>query len=277
MSSRNLNAPAESRYRYLRRRVHEVLVHSRRDDPLTRIDDVFIPLLIVVNLLALTLETVAGIESRYRPWFVWIELVSILVFSAEYLLRLWSAREDGERGRLRFARSPMGIIDLAAILPFFLPFPGVDLRSLRALRALRLLRLGKLARYSVAMKRISRAMAIARDELLAVGVLIFLLVLVPSSLIYFAEYDAQPDKFSSIPASFWWAIVTATTVGYGDLYPVTTTGKLLAGLNACVGLLLFTLATGIWGAHTWKSWRGRRGSPAAPTAASRPPPAPAEA
>jgi voltage-gated potassium channel len=272
----SLNTPAESRYRYLRRRVHEVLVHSRRDDPLTRIDDVFIPLLIVVNLLALTLETVTVLEARYRAVFQAIELFSIVVFSAEYLLRLWSAREDGARGRLRFARSPMGIIDLAAILPFFLPFVGVDLRSLRALRALRLLRLGKLARYSVAMKRISRALKIARDELVAVGMLIFLLVLVSSSLIYFAEFDAQPDKFSSIPASFWWGIVTATTVGYGDFYPVTAMGKLLAGLNACVGLLLFALATGIMGTAYMEELARERGEPCCPHC-GKPPSAPAEA
>lgn len=263
MSSHAPAAPA-SRYEAVRRRVYDILFDSRADDPLTRVDDVLIPALIVINLLALTLETVAALRNAYGPVFLAVERVSIGVFSAEYLLRLWCAREEGPGARARFARSPMGMVDLAAILPFFLPFMGVDLRSLRALRALRLLRLGKLARYSVAMQRISRCFAAARDELVAIGMLIALLVLVASSLIYFAEVDAQPDKFSSIPASLWWGIVTATTVGYGDFYPVTALGKLLAGLNACAGLLLFALATGILGGAYMDELKREKGEPCCP-------------
>lgn len=258
------SVPGESRYAYLRRRTYEVLFATRDDDPLSRIDDVVIPALIVVNLLALVLETVAALRARYEPVFHVVELVSITIFSVEYLLRLWCAREMGPDGRLRFVRSPMGIIDLAAIVPFFVPLIGMDLRSLRGLRALRLLRLGKLARYSVAMQRITRCFATARDELMAVGMLIMMLVLVSSSLIYFAEVDAQPDKFSSIPASLWWGIVTATTVGYGDFYPITALGKLLAGLNACAGLLLFALATGILGGAYMDELKREKGEPCCP-------------
>jgi voltage-gated potassium channel len=255
---------AGSTYAHLRRRVYEVLYHSRPNDPLTRLDDLVIPVLIAVSVVAMALETVASLEARYGSLFLAVELVSVAVFTMEYLLRLWSAREAGPGARLRFARSPMGIVDLLAIAPFFLPFLGVDLRSLRALRALRLLRLGKLARYSVAMKRISRSLAVAKDELIAVGMLIAMLVLVSSSLIYFAEFDTQPDKFSSIPASFWWGIVTATTVGYGDFYPLTPTGKLLAGINACVGLLLFALATGIMGSAYMEEMAREKGEPCCP-------------
>jgi voltage-gated potassium channel len=271
MSSRATASPTVSRYALLRRRVYEVLFESHDDDPLTRVDDIVVPALIVINIVALTLETVAAYREAYGPVFLLIERVSITVFSIEYLLRLWCSREEGPDGRARFARSPIGIIDLAAILPFFLPFLGMDLRSLRALRALRLLRLGKLARYSVAMQRICRCFSAARDELVAVGMLIALLVLVASSLIYFAEVDAQPDKFSSIPASLWWGIVTATTVGYGDFYPVTAAGKLLAGLNACVGLLLFALATGILGGAYMDELKREKGEPCCPHCGRAPP------
>lgn len=228
---------------------------------------VLIALLIVASVTAFILDTVQSIHDAYGPWLVGIEVVTVAVFTIEYALRLWTCTvhpryHEPIRGRLRYALKPMTIIDLLAILPFFVDLAGaasgVDLRFLWVMRFFRLLRVLKLGRYSTAAKAFATVLEERRDDLLiALGVVAVLLVL-SSSVVYFAERDAQPDKFSSIPASMWWAIVTLTTIGYGDVYPITTLGKLFGGVTALLGVGIVALPTAILASGFAEQLRHRR-------------------
>lgn len=151
------------------------------------------------------------------------------------------------RGRLRWARSPLALIDLLAILPFYLPFLGVDARFLRILWLLRILRLVKLQRYFRSLMLFGRVWKTRRHEILMTTVLMFFILLIASSLMYYAERADQPEAFGSIPHAMWWAIATLTTVGYGDVTPITGLGRIMAAVVAVVGIALFALPTGILG------------------------------
>lgn len=234
-----------------------------------------IRLLIVLNVAAVILETVPSLWAAYRPFFVSFEVLSVAVFTVEYGVRVWGSVEDPRyrgavRGRLRFAVTPMAVIDLLAVLPALLPVFGFDLRILRGARLFRLVRILKLGRYSRALRTVGRVFRKRRPELvIALSALGFLL-LVASSLMYFAEHEAQPQKFSSIPAAMWWGVVTLTTLGYGDVYPVTLAGRILGGVFALTGLLMVALPTAILGAGFVDEMR------ADTEASSGPPPAESE-
>lgn len=177
----------------------------------------------------------------------------MLIFSVEYVLRLWSCVEKHEYsrpvvGRLRFAATPMALIDLTVILPFYLPFMGVDLRAMRVVRIMRVFRIAKLGRYSESLQILQRVVKAKKEHLADTVFILLVLLVMASSLMYFAEYKVQPEKFSSIPAAMWWAVATLTTVGYGDIYPVTTVGKILASVISVLGIGMFALPTGILGA-----------------------------
>jgi voltage-gated potassium channel len=166
---------------------------------------------------------------------------------------LWSCTADarfGSRGggRVRFAMRPMSIIDLLAFLPFYLPFLGVDLRSLRVLRLLRVLRIVKIGRYYSSLGLIACVVRSKMEELVLSSALMGLLLVVSSSVLYYCENAAQPESFSSIPATMWWAVSTLTTVGYGDMCPITPLGKFCASIIAILGVAMFALPTGILGA-----------------------------
>lgn len=211
--------------------------------------DTAIMILILANVLAVILETVDPLYAAFGREFYLFELGSVVVFSVEYGGRLWTATEHPEYdhpiwGRLRFAASPFMVIDLLAILPFFIG-AIVDLRILRALRLLRFLRLFKLARYSASLRAFSRVLAKKREDLVITTTVGGILLLVASSLMYFAERAAQPEAFSSIPAAVWWGVITLTTVGYGDVYPVTPLGRVLGTTVAVVGIGLFALPASI--------------------------------
>lgn len=203
--------------------------------------------LVVLNTVAVILESVPRLEQQYHAWFAGIELISVYVFTLEYVLRVWSAVEDRRfrqalRGRLRFVLTPFALIDLLAILPFYLTLGGFDLRILRIVRLFRVL---KVTRYVKALRLIQQVVRRKRAELLVtVGVIAVMLVLV-SSVMYLVEGEAQPDKFGSIPDTMWWGVATLTTVGYGDVFPITPVGKLLSSLIAVLGLGLFAIPTGI--------------------------------
>jgi voltage-gated potassium channel len=236
----------------LRRRTWELLEAAHPGDRLSRQFDIGILLLIAANVLAVVLETVPSIDARFGTAFVWFERFSVALFSAEYLARVWSAPTDeryreAPTGRLRYMVSPLALVDLLAVLPFFLPFLGADLRFARALRLMRFFRVAKAGRYIPAL-RLFRAVAVAKkDELILTSCVLVLLLLVASSLMYFAEQSSQPEAFSSIPATMWWAVATLTTVGYGDVYPVTTFGRVLGAAAAILGIGLFALPTAILG------------------------------
>jgi voltage-gated potassium channel len=174
----------------------------------------------------------------------------VIVFSIEYLLRLWTIVEkkgydDPIKGRIRFVFSPMALIDLLAILPFYLPFLGIDLRFLRILRIFRIFRLLKMARYSSAFTMIKSVLKDKKEELLVTLLFIIIILVIISTLMFYIERDAQPEVFGSIPKSLWWGVVTLTTVGYGDIYPVTALGKILGGIITLLGVGLIALPSGI--------------------------------
>lgn len=237
----------------LKRRVHEILEPAGAGDRESRAFDVFMLTLIVLNIVALTLESDRAIYVQARAFFDAFETISVGVFTIEYLLRIWSCPANPRyaspvTGRLRFALTPLALFDLLAILPFYLPLLGVDLRVMRVLRFLRLFRIAKLVRYSRALQVFGRVFHSKREELMLTLVFIAILMLISSSLMYFAEREAQPDKFSSIPAAMWWAVATLTTVGYGDVYPVTALGRCVAAIIAVLGIGLFALPAGVLGA-----------------------------
>ncbi|MBL4633722.1 MAG: ion transporter [Kofleriaceae bacterium] len=221
-------------------------------DPITKIVNLGLMLLIAANGIALILETVAGIYTTAPKAFSYFETISIAIFSAEYILRLWSCTEltrytGAVKGRLRFSLSPMALVDLLAIAPFYLPFLGIDLRSARLLRLFRVFRMFKLARYSNTLKLFARIAISKKEELITVLVFFGIMLVVSSTLVYYVETNAQPETFSSIPATMWWAIATLTTVGYGDMYPVTELGKILGSFIAVLGIGLAALPAGILG------------------------------
>ncbi len=237
----------------VRKRLYELLETPHPHDGLGRAIDVFIMSLIVLNVLAVILSTVEDFHGPNAGAFRAFNIFTVAVFSVEYVLRSWvsveSPRFQGSiLGRLRYATTPIALVDLLSILPFYVVLLGLNVGGLRALRMLRLLRLAKLTRYSKSLRLIFRVITRRRAELLGTtGVMLFLLVASASAL-YFAERRVQPEAFSSIPASMWWAVSTLTTVGYGDVYPITALGKLIGGITAVLGIGLFALPTGIIGA-----------------------------
>ena len=206
--------------------------------------------LVVLSGAALVLDTDRLLDEGYGPWFRGIEDVAVTVFTIEYGLRLWSAPtrpayvdRASWRARLGYARSAPGLIDLLSILPAFIgAVIGV---KLRVFQVVRLIRVFKIARYSAGMRSLARVLQIERRALLASGVILFGFVVLSAAAMYAAEADVQPDKLGSIPAAMWWAVVTLTTVGYGDVYPVTVPGRMVASVTMVFGLMMLALPVGI--------------------------------
>jgi voltage-gated potassium channel len=237
-----------------RKHVFTILEGWGRADLIGRSVDIALIVLITVNVVAVTLESLAGWHSAYGPWFDGLEVVSVAIFTLEYLLRVWAACEDPDiRGssplakRVRYILSPAALIDLAAILPFYLVTFGligpVDGRALRAIRMLRVL---KLTRYSVAMQSIVAVFHNERRTMVAAMVIVFITLHLSATAIYFVEGQVQPDKFSSIPEAMWWALTTLTTVGYGDVVPVTPWGRVIGAVVMVAGIGIFVLWTGLF-------------------------------
>ncbi|MCX6878412.1 MAG: ion transporter [Verrucomicrobia bacterium] len=202
----------------------------------------FIQLLILASLIATGFETRPVLSDQDWRILKGLETFTVLVFSVEYLVRIWSAKSP-----LRFALSPLGIIDLLAILPFYLSL-YVDFRSLRAVRLLRLARLLKLVRYNTAIRRFLEAFRLAREELTLFLCVVIVLLYLAAMGIYHFEHEAQPDKFTSVFSSLWWAVATLTTVGYGDVYPVTVGGRIFTFFILIIGLCIVSIPSGIFAA-----------------------------
>lgn len=237
-----MTMPAAER---LRRRVRDiVMIPSPPGDKLGRVFDVTIVSLIVLNTAAVIVETLPSMQP-YASWFFLFEVVSVGVFIAEYALRLWSVTANPDyahpiRGRLKWMATPMAVIDLLAIVPIFLF--ALDLRFLRVLRVLRIL---KLSRYSESTAVLANVMRRSRSELVTSLFLVILALILTSGFMYYAERDAQPEKFGSIPETMWWSIVALTTTGYGDVVPVTALGRVMGGLTAILGVASIALPVGI--------------------------------
>lgn len=257
-------------------RVWEILEPARPGDTVSWWFDVAIRTLIAVNVAAVVVETVPEVRATAGAALHVLEVASVAVFSVEYVARIWSSTASPRYtgavvGRLRFALTPLALVDLLAVLPAYLAGPGVDLRMLRGARLFRLFRILKLARYSEALRTMGRVFRRKRAELLVTASLVGFVLLVASTVLYYAEHGAQPEVFSSIPEAMWWGVVTLTTVGYGDVYPVTTLGRVMGGLFAVAALLTVALPTAILGAGfveemEGEDGRGARGCP------HRPPP-----
>jgi len=239
-----------------RRRVLEIVTHCEAGDTTSRVFDTSIVTLILMNVVAMVIESVHSIHELVPHWFLGFEYFSVAVFTVEYTARIWSCVEDPRYqrpvlGRIRFALTPLAIVDMLAVLPFYLPFLSVDLRVLRMfrlLRIMRIMRVAKLARYSESLQMLARVFKAKGEQLISAMVLLLIMLVVAATLVYYAENAAQPDRFSSIPAAMWWAAVTLTTVGYGDIYPVTCLGKILGAMIAMMGIGMFALPTAILGA-----------------------------
>jgi voltage-gated potassium channel len=236
----------------IKQRLYDIFEKDLPDDKVGKVIDNLVFFTIMINIVAVILESVAEIKEQHAMLFWRIETVSVVLFTVEYLIRVWvcdiNEKYRGFWGRIKYILTPMALVDLFAILPFYLPlFFRFDLRFLRVLRMLRLLRVFKLGRYSSALRTLSRVLYSKREELFITLVVVFILLVVASSVMYYVESEAQPKAFSSIPASMWWGIATLTTVGYGDIYPITPVGKFVGAIISIMGIGLFALPAGILG------------------------------
>ena len=233
-----------------RNRVWRLLEPAEYNANLSKFIDIFLVNLIFFNILMVILETVETLYLKYKLWFIYFELFSVIIFSLEYICRLWScvenktSSETNGKARLKYIFSFSAIIDLIAILPSLLAFlfPTVDLRFVRALRIFRLL---KFSRYSNSINTLLEVLWDQRKSLGAAFFILFIVLIISSSGMYIVEKDIQPDKFGSIPQSMWWSIVTLTTVGYGDVYPVTSMGKFFGSIIIILGIGTVALPSGI--------------------------------
>ncbi len=252
-------------YSKAKKHVHILLHPELGETKWDKVINGFIITLIILNVIAVILETVDSIHTAHREFFRVFDLVSVIIFSIEYLLRLWSCNHDPRYkhtffGRLKYMASTDALIDLLAILPFYVHvFVGLDLRMLRLLRLLRFLRLFRLTAYMKSAKMVKNVFSKRANELKLSLILILFLIIIASSLLYFAEHNAQPKVFTSIPASFWWAVVTVTSVGYGDMVPITLLGKVLTGIVSLCGLALLALPAGIITAGFFEELRKIKG------------------
>ena len=212
---------------------------EQNDTPLGRRFDLAIQALIIVSLIAFSIETLPRLPTAVDIWLQRFEVFSVIVFSIEYVLRVYVARP-----KRAYVLSFFGFVDLAAILPFYIG-TGVDLRSVRAFRMLRLFRLFKLARYSAAVRRFHRALHIAKEELVLFLCAAIILLYLAAVGIYYCESEAQPERFGSVFHCLWWAVATLTTVGYGDVYPITPAGRTFTFFILLIGLGVISVPAGL--------------------------------
>lgn len=207
--------------------------------PIGRYFDAFIQILIIGSLVAFTIETFPDNTEQTQSYLYSFELFCVIVFSIEYILRIYIAEKP-----LKYIISFYGIIDLLAVLPFYLS-NVFDLRALRAFRIFRIFRIFKLIRYNKALRRFHIAYGLIKEELVLFLMLTFIFLFLASAGIYYFEHDAQPEYFSSIVDSGWWAAVTLTTVGYGDVYPITGAGKIFTLFILLIGVGIITIPAGL--------------------------------
>ncbi|MGB0589324.1 MAG: ion transporter [Myxococcota bacterium] len=234
------------------------------DDDSKAVDTLIITL-IAFNVLAVIAETEQEIAVEYATFFLVNETISTLIFSLEYVLRVWVSNAlptyAGERSliaRLKYSKTPMALIDFVAIAPFFLSFIQMDLRIARAIRLMRLVRILKIGRYAHAVKTLANVIARKKEELAIATFVTVMVLILSASFMYFAEHEAQPEAFRSIPASMWWAVVTITSVGYGDVSPITGMGKVLGAGICMIGVVIVALPTGILASGFLEEMREQR-------------------
>lgn len=238
-------------YKAVKKRVFEIISKAEEGDLVSKIFDRVIMVLIGVSILSIILESFASVYSHWHPFFHVLEIITVVVFTAEYILRIWTADllyPESKHPRLKYFFSFMALIDLLAILPFYLPIIHADLRFLRMMRLFRLfrlLRIFKLGRYFEALQVIVRVIRESGPQLIMSVVICFFVMLFSAIIMYEVEHPVQPEQFPNVISSLWWAICTLTTVGYGDVYPVTAVGRFFASLISLVGIGIIAIPTGI--------------------------------
>ncbi len=214
-------------------------------------------MLILSNVIFAALETIQSLHSEYKIFFWWFDTLSVMIFTIEFGLRIWVAnlkKDYANRwGRTRFAFSPSMLFDLVVIVPFYLQsFFIFDTRVLRIFRLIRIFRIMRLAPYSIALDRILAVLRREKEELIAIFGIMVMALFITSTSLYVVENKVEGTQFTSIPAAFWWGIATLTTIGYGDMVPVTPLGKIFGSIAAIIGVGIFALPTGLLGASFYR-------------------------
>ena len=234
----------------LKSKIYKIISSPDEPSVASKIFDIFIIALIVINVITVIAETFT-LPDWMSAILSYIEVFSVVIFTIEYLLRVYVADllypDFGRiRAKLRYMRSFMAIIDLLAILPFYIPYIiPIDLRVLRMLRMIRLLRIFKMNRYTSALSNIADVFKHKKHELLSSIAVVSILMIIAAVLMYNIENEAQPQAFDNAFSALWWAVATLTTVGYGDVYPITVLGKILSAIIALLGIGLVAVPTGI--------------------------------
>jgi voltage-gated potassium channel len=234
--------------------IYKLVEKGSHGKKINLIFDYVIMSLIVLSIISIILESIKEIGTEFKLFLDWFDIFSVSVFSIEYLLRLYVSdlthpASNKFKSVLKFVFSTSGLIDLFAVLPFYLPLLiKIDLRFLRTLRLIRFLRILKINRYTKSLNLIGAVLKDKKSELAVTGFVTLLLLVFSSFIMYNVEGDIQPEAFPNILAAFWWAVATLTTVGYGDVYPITGLGKFISGLIALMGIGVVALPTGIIGA-----------------------------
>lgn len=211
----------------------------------------FIASLILLNVFVVILETVNSVYLESTTFFHFFDFVTVIVFSIEYILRIWCCvrnplYSDPVQGRIRYALSPYALTDVIALTPFYLPLIiPIEFRLLRLLRLLRIFRVLRLGKYSNAFEMFVTVMRSKKEEIVITVIMAIMVLILSSSTLYVVERDVQPEAFGSIPHAMWWAIATLSTVGYGDVVPITPLGKLFAAIVAISAIGLFALPAGL--------------------------------
>jgi len=235
----------------MKEKLYKIVEKGSHGKSMNQTFDFVILTLILLSVLSMILESIDGLNSDLLWKINIFDIIAVAIFTIEYVIRIYISgltheSENKFKSALKFIFSPLGLIDLFAIIPFYLPMLIVlDLRFLRILRLTRFLRILKLNRYNDSLNLIWTVIKEKKSELAVTGFVSFLILLIASFIMYYVEGEKQPDQFPNIVASFWWAIATLTTVGYGDVYPITGIGKVISGLIAVMGIGLVALPTGL--------------------------------
>lgn len=235
----------------LKTRIYSIINRASKGDRISEVFDYALFILIILNVIVSIFETVNSFYLSYKSFFYTFEAFSITVFTFEYILRIWCCTVDKKYrhpiyGRIKASLAPLALIDLLVIAPFYLSLIiPYDLRFLRLLRIFPLVLIRKVGGYSHSLEVFAHVIKDKKDELMTAFLMSILILVISSSCVYYIERNAQPDLFSSIPATMWWGVVTMTTLGYGDMYPTTVMGKILGAIVACLGITSYAIPIGI--------------------------------